>query len=65
MSNFQELLSIGIKAAVLAGKEIMDIYNNDFTVEFKVDKSPLTEADKNAHLKIVAQLSETGLPPFK
>ncbi len=62
MSNLQELLSIGIKAAVLAGKEIMEIYNNDFTVEFKDDKSPLTEADKNAHLKIVAQLSETGLP---
>jgi len=62
MNNFQELLSIGIKAAVLAGKEIMDVYNHDFTVEFKDDKSPLTEADKKAHLKIIAQLSETGLP---
>jgi 3'(2'), 5'-bisphosphate nucleotidase len=40
----------------------MQVYAKDFSVEFKDDKSPLTEADKKAHLKIVAELTETGLP---
>lgn len=39
-----------------AGKEIMDIYNQDFDVEFKVDDSPLTAADKRAHIAIAKGL---------
>lgn len=31
--------------AIKAGKEIMAIYEKDFSVEYKDDKSPLTEAD--------------------
>lgn len=62
MNNYPPLLSIAIKAAVMAGKEIMEVYNHDFSVELKEDKSPLTEADKRAHLKIVAFLNESGLP---
>ncbi len=32
-----------------AGEAIMQVYRRDFAVEFKADKSPLTEADKAAH----------------
>ena len=32
--------------ALNAGEAIMDIYSKDFTVEYKDDKSPLTQADK-------------------
>lgn len=32
-----------------AGEAIMQVYRRDFAIEFKADKSPLTEADKAAH----------------
>lgn len=62
MENYNQLLSIAIKAAVLAGKEIKNVYAREFSVELKDDKSPLTEADKKSHYKIVEILKETGLP---
>ncbi len=62
MNNYPPLLSIAIKAAVKAGKEIMEVYDNDFSIELKEDNSPLTEADKRAHIKIVTELAESGLP---
>jgi 3'(2'), 5'-bisphosphate nucleotidase len=56
-------LPIAIDAASEACKEILDVYNSgDFQAEAKGDNSPLTLADKNAHHKIVALLSSTGLP---
>ena len=41
-----------------AGKEIMKIYNKDFSVEYKDDKSPLTEADLKANEIICNALQE-------
>lgn len=58
----KELLELCIRASLLAGKEILKVYNSDFGVEQKKDDSPLTEADKNAHLSIVAELQKTGFP---
>jgi 3'(2'), 5'-bisphosphate nucleotidase len=52
----KELISNAIKAAYLGGLEILEVYESDFAVETKDDKSPLTMADKNAHLKIVEVL---------
>lgn len=62
MESYLQLLSVAIKAAVLAGKEIKDVYGTSFTVEIKDDKSPLTEADKRSHEKIAAILKESALP---
>lgn len=54
---------IAIAAALEAGKEILKVYNSDdFQVELKGDNSPLTQADKNAHLKITAYLKNTNIP---
>jgi len=47
-----------ITLAKVAGEAVMAIYEKDFDVEFKVDESPLTEADKSAHNIIVAGLLE-------
>ena len=45
--------------AYQAGQAIMEIYNSeDFNVEVKGDGSPLTKADKAAHLVIVAGLEK-------
>jgi 3'(2'), 5'-bisphosphate nucleotidase len=41
-----------------AGDVILDIYQKDFTVEYKDDKSPLTEADKLSNEVIIAGLKE-------
>lgn len=54
----EEIVSI----AKEAGDAIMAIYEKDFTVEYKDDKSPLTEADKVSHNIIVKHLSELGTP---
>ncbi len=43
--NFKELLNI----AKQAGEAILKIYETDFEVEYKDDKSPLTAADKAAN----------------
>lgn len=43
-------------AARAAGAAIMDVYSGDFSVEFKDDKSPLTEADRRANAMITKQL---------
>ena len=49
----------------MAGKDILEIYNNphsDFAVERKADNSPLTIADKRSNERITALLEETALP---
>lgn len=61
----EERLSCAIRAALLAGKDILEIYNNphsDFAVERKADNSPLTIADKRSNERITALLEETALP---
>jgi len=60
--NEQELLKSAIAAAISGGTEILDIYAQEFDVEFKEDKSPLTLADRNAHEAICKVLNATRLP---
>lgn len=61
MSRENWLIQI-IKAALKGGEEILEVYNSDFAIEHKDDKSPLTEADKRAHIAIVKMLEPTELP---
>ena len=57
------LLPCAFNAAVRAGAEIMKVYNsNEYNVEVKSDKSPLTIADRLAHNKIKEMLGETRIP---
>ena len=39
-----------------AGRRILDVYEREFKVEHKEDRSPLTEADRAAHEIITSQL---------
>jgi len=62
MTNNQ-LLHTAIKAAFRAGEEILKVYHqSDFTVEWKEDNSPLTQADSAANEKIKEYLEITGIP---
>jgi 3'(2'), 5'-bisphosphate nucleotidase len=55
-------LQIAIKASLDAGEAIMKIYDTAFNVEYKDDKSPLTEADKKANTIINSYLIKTEFP---
>lgn len=55
-------LEVVCEISFKAGKEILEIYNSDFGVEHKDDQSPLTEADKKAHNKILEGLKDLGFP---
>lgn len=58
-----EHLKIAIKAAIAAGKKIMEIYETgDFGVDMKSDNSPLTKADIASHNVIMKFLEKTGIP---
>jgi len=58
------LLEKALSVAISAGKEIIDVYDKDFDIDTKVDKSPLTIADKRANTLIQNQLREIdyGIP---
>ncbi len=51
-----------IKASIEAGEAIMQIYVKDFTVDYKQDESPLTDADKAANAVIMEHLLPMGIP---
>jgi len=51
-----------IQASIEAGAAILEVYHSDFIVEHKVDKSPLTLADKRSHEIIVRHLKEFNIP---
>ncbi|WP_340112489.1 3'(2'),5'-bisphosphate nucleotidase CysQ [Maribellus mangrovi] len=58
-------INTAINAAIKAGKEILNIYNDpdsDFSIERKADNSPLTIADKTSHRVIADLLADTGIP---
>jgi 3'(2'), 5'-bisphosphate nucleotidase len=47
-----------VKIAKDAGQAIMIIYNQDFSVEYKTDNTPLTIADQKANEIIVSALNQ-------
>jgi 3'(2'), 5'-bisphosphate nucleotidase len=51
--DIEDLKEIALKA----GEAIMQIYNKDFSVDYKDDKSPLTEADLKSNEIICANPS--------
>lgn len=55
-------LKIAVQAAIYAGKQIMEVYNQPFGVEMKIDNSPLTIADKRANEVINQYLEPTHNP---
>jgi 3'(2'), 5'-bisphosphate nucleotidase len=56
------LLYLAIKAALVAGEDIMKVYKTDFSFERKSDNTPVTIADRAASKSIVEALSVSGIP---
>ena len=58
-----QLVDQAIHASLQAGEKIMDVYtSNDFEIVRKNDLSPLTKADRDAHLQILEILEPTQIP---
>ncbi|MGM5469155.1 3'(2'),5'-bisphosphate nucleotidase CysQ [Flavobacteriaceae bacterium LMO-SS05] len=55
-------LQVAIEASLKAGKAVMEVYDTVIEVEYKDDKSPLTEADKRANDIINSFLIPTQIP---
>ncbi len=61
--NDKIYLLTSIQAAINAGAAILDVYRSaEFEIEEKVDKSPLTLADKRSHEVIVNYLDRFDIP---
>jgi 3'(2'), 5'-bisphosphate nucleotidase len=60
--KYENHLKTAILASINAGREILAIYQDDFTVDYKADNSPLTLADRAAHKIIVNHLKAFDIP---
>lgn len=54
-------LYAAVAAALAAGREIMDVYQGRVDVQWKDDRSPLTEADLRAH-RVIKEVLERETP---
>lgn len=54
--TYKKELDVAMEAACAAGDIIMSIYDSDFSVDYKKDTSPVTEADVLANREIVNRL---------
>lgn len=61
--TLKDLLDIAIQASEEASKEILEVYHSEnFETQLKSDNSPLTQADKRAHLCIERHLKKIEIP---
>lgn len=60
--NKSEYLEKALLASIMAGEVIMSVYGSKFLVDFKEDKSPLTQADIRSHEVIIQILKDACLP---
>jgi 3'(2'), 5'-bisphosphate nucleotidase len=58
----KDIYKKAIEASIKGGNEILEVYKTDFSVEYKGDDSPLTQADQKANQAIVEILEPLGIP---
>ena len=58
----KSLVKLAVNASIRAGKRILEVYDSEFAIEHKDDKSPLTEADKRSHEAISSYIDESHIP---
>ena len=57
-TDLQRILDVGLRASLIAGDAVMSVYSTDFEVNLKNDQSPITEADRQSHGILMAQLNK-------
>lgn len=58
LTDLSKVLEIAKHLTIEAGKIILEVYSKDFSVDYKDDQSPVTEADQKANTFIVQALSQ-------
>ncbi len=58
MINSKDVLDTIKELSIIAGEEILKLYKKEINIEYKEDKSPVTEADKIANDIIISRISE-------
>jgi 3'(2'), 5'-bisphosphate nucleotidase len=61
-TSYNTLLLHAVHAALQGATEILAVYEGHIEVDYKSDNSPLTEADRRAHLQIAAGLGILDIP---
>ena len=62
MPDFEILTKMAIDAAIAGGEKIIEVYNSEeIDVTYKIDSSPLTEADLRSNEIIKEYLSKSEL----
>lgn len=56
--DYQAEMQAAIQVAIQAGRLVMEVYGENFKVDYKADKSPVTQADRRADDYIRQQLKE-------
>jgi 3'(2'), 5'-bisphosphate nucleotidase len=59
--SYAEYLPLAVLAAYDAGQAVLSVYNRDFEITEKDDKSPLTEADLASH-NVICEALKAGSP---
>ena len=62
-NKYETELKAMIEASLLAREKILEVYNTDFGVEIKDDKSPVTKADQEAD-KIIYKYLKNKFPTY-
>jgi 3'(2'), 5'-bisphosphate nucleotidase len=62
--KFDKILSQLIELTAKVGDKILSHYKNDFKIELKADKTPLTIADKEAHQSIGPKFRQLQVTVF-
>jgi 3'(2'), 5'-bisphosphate nucleotidase len=62
LKELKALTQLALKAALLAGGKILEVYENTIDVDYKEDGSPLTLADRASHESIVESLRNSHFP---
>lgn len=57
-TDLQRSLAVALRASLIAGDAVMRVYSTDFEVNLKSDQSPITEADRQSHGILLAELNK-------
>ena len=58
MINSKDVLDTIKELSIISGEEILKLYEKEIHVEYKEDKSPVTEADKKANDIIISRIKK-------
>lgn len=63
LAQLEHSLALAVQVSLQAGREILEVYRREFTVDTKEDLTPITEADRRSHRVILERLGGASAYP--